>query len=238
MTANSALLDILNEDLSVDERRLIVRQWFDDAFQEGFTKQDLARSKTLGPAKSLLDFYDLVRQAIENYEIREGITDENKIVFTEEEPDVSAKNEAIVFSLISREPGAFGEGAPLKARVRNQKPIIREIVDDPTAPGYKKIIKGYWYDNVVRFTCWAKTNKAANRRAEWFGDLMEEYSWWFKLQGVDRVIFLEQQADLVTVVNDNKWYGRPIDYFVRTEKLRVYSEKMLEEILLKVAVTR
>ena len=238
MAANSVLLDILNTDLSTNERRLVVRQWFDGVFQEGFTKQDLERSKTLGPAKSLLDFYDLVRQAIENYEIREGVTDENKIVFTEEEPDIGAKNEAVIFSLVSREPGAFGEGAPLKARVRNQKPIIREIVNDPTNPGYKKVIKGYWYDNVVRFTCWAKTNKAANKRAEWFEDLMEEYSWWFKLQGVDRVIFLEQQTDLVTVVNNNKWYGRPIDYFVRTEKLRVYNEKMLEEILLKVAVTR
>ncbi len=70
----------------------------------------------------------------------------------------------------------------------------------------------------------------------WFEDLMEEYSWWFKLQGVDRVIFWGRQADVVVERDNNKWYGRPLDFFVRTEKLRVFREKTLEEILIKLAV--
>jgi hypothetical protein len=64
---------------------------------------------------------------------------------------------------------------------------------------------------------------------------MEEYSWWFKLQGLDRVLFWGRNSDIVTTVNENKWYGRPIDFFVRTEKIRTFQEKTLEEILVRLS---
>lgn len=232
----SQLQDLLRADLTEADKRILVSTTFSQIFTEGFTKQDLERSRTLGNAKSLLEFYELVRQVIDDYESRSEVTDEAKVIFTEEEPDVSAGHEAIVFSLVRRAPGSFSQGAPFEGTVKNQRPMFRGIEEDSSNPGYRTVSYGYWYDNAVRFTCWARTNKAANRRAEWFEDMMEEYSWWFKLQGVNRVLFLERQPDIVTEVGENRWYGRPIDYFVRTEKLRVYSEKQLEEILLKIAV--
>lgn len=234
----SILQDILRDDLKEEDKKILIQEYFFKVFSEGLTKSDFARSKTLGNAASLLDFYDFVNQAIDNYESRQGVTEANQVLFTEEEPDNEAKNESIVFGLVKRQPGAFSRGAPLEASVKNQRPIVREILNDVEHPTYKKIVLGYWYDNVVRFTCWARTNKAANRRAEWFEDLMEEYLWWFKLKGVNRVLFLERQPDIAIEINSNKWYGRPIDFFVRTEKIRIYSEKALEQVLLKVAVTR
>jgi len=63
---------------------------------------------------------------------------------------------------------------------------------------------------------------------------MEDMTWWFVAQGVQRVLYQGQGSDLVTIVNENKWYGRPIDFFVKTEKLRVFSEKKLEEIIIKI----
>jgi hypothetical protein len=234
----SLLEDLLREDLTVDNRKLIVRHIFTSSFTEAFSRQDIERSRSIGSAKSLSGFYDLVRLAIGDYETRSGVTEENKIFFTEEEPDVDAEHESIVFSLIKRVPGAFGKGAPFEASVTNQRPMLRGSEVDPENPDYMQVTYGYWHDNIVRFTCWARTNKSANARAAWFEDLMEEYSWWYKLQGVDRVLFLERQADISTVVNSNKWYGRSIDYFIRTETLKVYNEKRLEEILLNVSVTR
>jgi len=67
---------------------------------------------------------------------------------------------------------------------------------------------------------------------------MEEYAWWFTMQGCQRAIYQGQETDLVAVVNENKWYGRPINFFVRTEKLRTFKEKTLEEIYIKLAVER
>ena len=148
---------------------------------------------------------------------------------------MKSQSESIVFSLVERFPGQFAQGAPRSRNHSNYRPRVREEYEDPDNPGYRCVVNGYYYDNVVRFTAWAKTNKAANARAEWFEDMMEEYSWWYKLQGVDRVLFWGRNSDLVTIVNDNKWYGRPMDYFVRTEKIRTFKQKTLEEVIIKLS---
>lgn len=227
--------DLLNEELTVSPYRITVQQVFD------FVRGDPApsapgRATTLGSTKSLLEFYDLVRQAVDDYEDRSGTPQANRIVFTEEEPDENSETESIVFSLIDRLPGQFAQGKPMSRNHVNYRGIIRDEYKDPRNPGYRCVVNGYYYDNIVRFTNWARTNKAANARAQWFENLMEEYSWWFKLQGCDRVLFWGRNSDIVTVVNNNKWYGRPIDYFVRTEKIRIFQEKTLEEILIKLSV--
>lgn len=228
----SVLQDILRADLTTNPVRIQVREIFNESIIDADSKKLIpGRLKTLGNAKSLLEFYELVHQAIDNYESRANVSDEKKVIFTEEEPDSNSRSETITFSLLKREPGAFSQGAPFEGNVRNLRPMFREEGDDPANPGYRFMILGYWHDNLVRFTCWARTNKAANTRAEWFETLMTEYSWWFKAQGVDRVIFYGQGADIVTEVNGNKWYGRPFDFFVRTETLKTFSEKSIEEVL-------
>jgi len=233
-----ALENLINSELTEDSVKLVVQEVFQIVRGDTPTKAELLqRSKTLGQAKSLLEFYDLVRQAIENDEKNRGVPEKNKILFTEEDPDVDAVTETITFSLVSREPGIFQRGSPRDAGgsnvVRNLRPRLREEKPDPEHPGYRFAITGYWYDNVVRFTCWANTNKTANARAVWFEDLMEEYAWFFTIQGVNRVLFHARQADVVAEIGGQKWYGRPIDFFVRTEKLRVFSEKTIEEIIVK-----
>jgi hypothetical protein len=229
---SSALQDLLSDDLTENDIRVVVQGIFDI----NFVTEDNPRSKTLGRAKSLLEFYDLVRQAIDNYETRAGATQVNKVIFTEEEPDADSDTETITFSLISREPGSFSQGSTREGDVRNRRPIQRAEGEDSENPGYRYVETGFWYDNIVRFTCWARTNKAANARAEWFEDFMENYLWWFRMQGVSRLLFEGRRTDIVTVVDNNKWYGRPIDFFVRTEKIRTFSEKKIEQILIKLAV--
>jgi hypothetical protein len=231
----STLLDTLDDELSEPRPTVIVQQVFEDLVDVS-TVLAPPRTKSLSQAKSLLEFYELVGQAIDNYESRAGTSSDNRVIFTEEEPDTGAGTETITFSVARREPGAFAQGAPMKGAHKNLRPIFRETLDDPNNPGYRITTLGYWYDNIVRFTCWARTNKVANARAEWFEALMEEYSWWFKLQGVDRVLFHGRNTDIVATVSGNKWYGRPLDYFVRTEKVRAFREKTIEEILVKYKV--
>lgn len=227
---SSILANGLNPELLTNVR-IRVMDVYNNRLIDPDSKKIPGRSKTLGKAKSLLEFYELVSQAINDNEKRANISDINKITITEEEPDINSKSEIITFSLLKREPGAFSQGAPFEGNIRNLRPMFREEGTDTANPGYKYMVLGYWHDNMVRFTCWARTNKAANQRAEWFEGLMEEYSWWFKAQGTDRVIFTGRSSDIVTEINGNKWYGRPIDYFVRTETLRIFKEKTIEEIM-------
>ncbi len=231
------LEDTLNEELTETGPTIPVQEVFNNSLCDPDTKKVSGRkTRSLDGAKSLLEFFGLVGQAIENMENRSGVIESERVIFTEEEPDTGSKTETIAFSLVTRQPGAFGQGPPMNPTHRNLKPMFREEESDPNNPGYRIMTLGYWYDNIVRFTCWARTNKVANIRAEWFENLMEEYSWWFKLKGVERTIFQGRNSDIVVTVDQNKWYGRPIDYFVRTEKLRVFREKSIEEILVKYKV--
>ena len=235
--ADSLLLDLLDQELLDDGPRIITQNVFDSITQNAI-EFPASKSKTVGKAKSLLEFFDLVRQGIDNYEDRAGTPQKNRVIFTEEEPDVASRTESITFSLINRQPGAFGQGPPNKAQVHNRRPIVRESVTDPENPKYKIIELGFWYDNVVRFTCWARTNKAANQRATWFENFMAEYEWWFVMQGTNRVLWDGQGRDIVAIVNENKWYGRPIDFFVKTETVRTYRQKTLEEIIVRTSAVR
>ena len=231
----SILDDILDDDIKQERARIIVSNVFGNKIVNRAAK-DLPISKTAGASKSLEEFYDLVRQAKDNSEMRGNVPEENRIIFTEEEPDVESETETITFSLVKRMPGKFSQGAPFEGDVANLRPILREQGPDVENPGYNYAVSGYWHDNLVKFTCWARTNKTANARAKWFEDMMEDYSWWFSLSGVSRVIFWGRDSDIVTTIDNNKWYGRPLNYFVRTEKLKVYSEKQMEEMLIQLTV--
>jgi hypothetical protein len=223
--------DLLDDELTQDNIRVVVERIFDK--EVGADRPRTEKDRTPKEAKPLVGVYDLIRQAIVNFEKRAGMPDANKVLFTEEEPDASALTEVITFSLVSRVPGSFGQGAPFESRTHNLRPMLREEVDDPENPGYRVATLGYWHDNIIRLTCWAQTNKAANARAEWLEKLLEEYAWFFKAEGVDRFLFHERNADIIEEISNNRWYGRPLDYFVRTETLRTVSEKTIEEIIIE-----
>lgn len=236
------ILDILTDDLKKNNIRIIVEEVFGDigfdASRASSTRGVGDRSRTPGDSKTLNDFYLLVKRAIDDMELRASTPDDHKVAYTEEDPDCESKSEVITFSLVLRQPGAFGQGPPFEGKVKNLKFVPRESIIDKDNPTYRVQINGYYYDNLVRFTAWARTNKEANARALWFEDLMSEYDWWFKLQGMQRVIFWERNTDIVTNVDENKWYGRPMNYFVRTEKLKAFSQKQIEEILIRLSLSQ
>ena len=102
----------------------------------------------------------------------------------------------------------------------------------------KKLVMGQFYDNMVEFTCWAQTNKAANARALWFEDLMLTYHWYFKWMGVQEVFFVRRLADnqLDGRLGGNTLKSRKLRYFVRTDRTYSLEEKTLRDIVLKVGV--
>lgn len=239
----SLIQDLVDDDL-VDEvnRKVVVNR----IYQASFVKdQSFSQRPSRTPKRavsSLSDVYTKMRQAIENYESRAGTSSINQVTFTEEEPDKDNDTEVISVKCMERHPGLFSQGTPYDAgkpaAVKNMTPRLREEINDPDHHGYSIAICGKWFDNVVRLTCWARTNKAANRRADWLEDLMEEYDWWFKAEGIDRTIFIGRAEDVVIgQEDDNRWYGRPLDYFVRTEKISMKSEKQIEEILIKTTLS-
>ena len=227
---SSILEDFLTDELEENRIGILVEQAYNQQIESNLAVE---RSKTAGPSKNLKEFYDLVNRAMIDYQAREGVSLRNTVNFTEEDPQAKDETEVISFRLMRREPGAFSQGSPFEGPIKNLRPVTRESGKDPTNPDYRYNVSGYWYDNLIRFTCWCRTNKQANERARWFEDFMEDYTWWFRLQGVSRVLFWGRGEDQTVNEDGNKWYGRPLEYFVRTEKLRKFEEKKLEQILIR-----
>lgn len=240
--------DILDEELTQEQVRVIVKHQFDSIINSAIQKTgfDIERSRTPGSAKDVYEFCDLVRESVEHRLEMQNVSEDARVILTQETSDIDQQLESIVFSLEKRQPGQFSEGPPFGGDVRNLRPILRETVPDPENPGYRLAIMGYWYDNLVRFTCWARTNKQANQRALWFEELMEDYTWLFRIRGVSRVLFWDRGPDVEKVADTtssiesstNKYYGRPLFYYVRTEKIRTFREKELEQLLINVSVKK
>jgi hypothetical protein len=193
------------------------------------------RLKSLAPAKNYFEFCELVVKALDDYQTRLNRTNKIRIVW--DVPDLKEDTIVISISLVRREPGKFDQGAPFEGSVKNLRPVIREHKVDPNNPGYNKIILGKWYDNIIQFTIWSRTNKEAIEAAFWFEEFMEKYNWFFVASGVSRVIYWEQKPDEVINNDGKKLYGRPLCFYVKTEELTEYSEKEIEEIQINLLVT-
>lgn len=223
----------LDEELTTDPKRIFVSEIFSNIVERAEVNN---RSVTPAPAKNYFQFVELVNKGIEDYQTR--IKSPSLLTISWENPDINAQTEKITVGLVKREPGKFDQGAPFEGSVKNLRPLIRENVPDPDAPGYRKVVSGKWYDNLVRFTCWAQTNKEAIERAFWFESFMEKYTWFYVASGVPRVIFWAQEADTLINNDGQKLYGRPLLYYVKTEEITTHSEKEIEEIFINLLVVK
>lgn len=217
------------KELKENPYRIRVAQTLD-----GIVQRANDRSVTPGPAKNYFQFCELISTAMADYQERTNSA--TKVGLSWEEPDKDTVTETISIGLVKRMPGQFDQGAPFEGSVKNLRPVVRESRIDEEAPGYRKVVLGKWFDNLVRFTCWAQTNKEAIARSFWFEEFVEKYTWFFTASGVARVIFWEQEEDIVINNEGKKLYGRPLLYYVKTEELTEYSEKELEEIYVNLVV--
>ncbi len=225
--------DILSTEDKKAQAKLIVSRQYASIIESA---ERLGKSTTQAASKNIIQTMDLIKDAIEDYENRTHVLNKNKVNVVYEEPTEPIAFETITLNIFRREPGSFGAGKPFESPVKNYRPILREDLDDKENPGYRRAVLGYYHDNLIRITCWALTNKRANERMLWLEEVMEQYMGYFRVSGVNRILYYHHPQEVVRTVSNSKIYGRPIDYFVRTETLRTVSEKELEVIYLNLAL--
>lgn len=230
--------DLLPEELTT--ARTSVKVEVETQFNE-IVSQFPDRAGSLYESKNINEVMELILASVRDYEGRENTIKDKEVKFLYKEPDLPAELEAISICLENRKPGVFGQTTPSSARnsnkPRNQRPILRELRDDPDAPGYKLAVLGFFYDNVVSLTCWARTAKTANVRTLWVEQVMEEYAYYFKLAGVHDIYFIERGKDITKDIENNKIYGRSLYFYIRTEMIQALRQKTLEQIYVKLALT-
>lgn len=182
------------------------------------------------PAADLPKFYEMLRQAVASQQAKEG--DARKLTLTEEYPPISFEGETITIALRRREPATFSQDQPFSSGKRNYKPIFREAFPDPKEPGYLVLVFGVLFDNLVELTCWALNNKEANARAMWLEELMLSYTWFFRYGGINQLLYYGRDRDETIERENQQLYGRPLLYYLRTEKLYTVREKTIDDLLI------
>jgi hypothetical protein len=101
----------------------------------------------------------------------------------------------------------------------------KEAAQHPMASTHTIEVYGQWFDNIVQFDCWSTSNPQANMLVTWFEDFMELYIPILKRNGVQEALYWQRQDDKVLQAFRDDIDNRTVQYYFRTEKLRVHRSR-------------
>lgn len=178
-------------------------------------------------------FFELVQELIENHQSRDSISDDLKVRLSEEYPPedfVEFGDEIICFRVLKREPARMDSKAT--GRVHRKSTYGYEY-KNPNAPGRVLVVESRPVDHKIEFTCWAKTNKIANKRALWFEKLLINHSWVFEFSGAERFHWIDRGPDTYTTSNSQRLVYRPLNFFLRFREFEIKTYPTIKNIVLE-----
>jgi len=165
----------------------------------------------------------------------EGFTDP---VYSADNP-IDEFQDTVTWKVVRREPGVF-TGSPFGESTNRKeiKPRIRERATfHPSKDNQYLDIYGQWFDNLVQFDLWTKTNEEAEVLIEWFEDFMDMYRNIFMEYGLENLIYWRRFEDQTLLKWANPLHVRSVQYFCRTEKLTAVPTYKIKQIHLKLMET-
>lgn len=143
--------------------------------------------------------------------------------------------DTVTFTVKRRETGTIGRH-PFDPPTEI-KPRIREHLVDPDYPDCHIMVMGQWFDNLIQFDCWSKTNNRVDSLIDWFEDFMYKYTWVWKKNGVNEILYWMRMPD----EERSKWRTdlsvRTVLYYFKTEKIVTVREHDFEQLDLYLEVS-
>lgn len=155
--------------------------------------------------------------------------------FSSEEQELADWRDTITYKVSRREPGVV-TGKPFGSP-QEIKPRLREELPDPENPRHHIFIQGWWFDNLIQFDCWARTNQEADKLISWFEDFVLKYTWVWKKNGVQEILYWSRGRDETITRWRNDIVNRTLLYYFRTEKIIVTRTQDYTQIDLKISLT-
>jgi len=166
------------------------------------------------------------------------LADENMVNFVSAYPQVYAEphnwRDTITYRVSRREPGTI-QSHPFDGR-KEIKPRIRQEIVDPDYPDYHIRVLGQWFDNIIQFDCWSVTNNGADSLITWFEDFLYKYTWVWKKNGVQEMLYMNRSIDQEVVKWRDDIVNRTLYYYFRTEKIIPIREHDFTQIDLSISL--
>lgn len=181
-------------------------------------------------------FFEIAGKLIEKAQESAGVVSGKRVKLTEEyppEPFEGFGDEVVVFRLLSRRPALMNSSAT--ARPQRKAAYSYDFLD-PEYPNKVIVVEARPLDHVIEFSCWAKSNKLANKRALWIEKLFVTNDWVFLSQGVERFYFDSRGPDTYTTTGGNRLYYRPINFFVRFKEFEAKAHSQIKRINFEVGL--
>ena len=133
------------------------------------------------------------------------------------EPNIS--NRIVTFRVSKREPGSMSS-KPFRGK-KEYSPHLREEATVQNEFGDLEAIEvwGQWFDNIIRFECWAPTEREAENLAFTFEGLLRKYRDYILRRGVQKMLYMGRTEDFH--LNISKWHCRSLNVYFRTEWIDV-----------------
>lgn len=177
-------------------------------------------------------FFTLVKELMDSTLTRSG---QPLVNFTEEYPPFNMGefgNEVISYKVVSRRPAATDQNQS----IRPQKYRYSYQFKDKNTGNVTNIFTRMM-EHDIEITCWALTNKQANKRALWLEELLISQDWVFKSQGADRFYFEKRLADGYETTGQQKLVYRPLRFYLRFNEFLSQASYEIKNIEIDLKIT-
>lgn len=115
--------------------------------------------------------------------------------------------------------------------------ILSETEQSPLLSTHTITVYGQYFDNIVQFDAWSDNNQEASALVAWFEDFMDLYTNVLRRNGVVEVLYWQRLVDEKIERWRNDIDNRTIQYYFRTEKLKVDRSSNFRKFDIRVIVS-
>lgn len=156
----------------------------------------------------------------------------------------------ITWGVVREEPGTVS-GDPFRGtqeivpRHREYIAVLSDSdsrwVEDEGITGFGKQAhfleaKGQFFDVLVQYNIWAKSNYEVENLVEWFIDYMRVYRGMFREAGINNMYFSRRVRDDTLMAMNFGYHLRSVLYYFRTERINFSTTSPIKKINLNVSV--
>ena len=121
------------------------------------------------------------------------------------------------------------------------KPILVDIIQETTESGEDTgdafLVYRQWFDTVIEFNIYGRTNKEARQLQKRFENLITVYTGYLKRQGISEILYEREVSPKFSLNYDEQVSMRSIYYYIRFESITSVRQSVINTINAEIGVT-